>query len=240
MNIIRLLMIAICGAVVAGCGGAEDRAATETDQQGYATAGGDQWTQEREQPMRSEYGPERQREDVAQHQEHQRQMNQTNQYEQPGQIGQQAEMAQQGELAMRKGDENVTIAEVLYVRDRDRNRANLVFFRDDVDCAAVRETPTGDDAFVAMVEVEPGTDGMPRTGQLPPARWTYQTGQQPQVMQGQPGWVSITRVPDTSSIEGQVTVATTVEDERFELNGPFTATVCEVTATAVPTGGTRR
>ena len=235
MNINRLFTIAICGAAVAGCGAsAEDRAATEAEQQEYATAGDDTW-QEGDTPMHSEYGPEHQREQVAQYQEEQRQMGQPA----PGQQGQLEQAGGEEQLAMRKGDENVEIAEVVFIRDRNRNRGQLVFFRNDVDCAAVRDAPARDDAFMAMVEVEPGTDGMPRTGQLPAARWTYETGDQPREMQGESGWVSITRVPDTETIEGRVTFATTVQAERIELAGPFTATVCDVTATAAP-AGTRR
>ena len=140
----------------------------------------------------------------------------------------------QGQLAMRKGDEDVRIQDVILRRDR-QGTSRLIFFRDDVDCAAVREDPSGDDAFVAMTEVEPGTDGMPDVGQLPAAQWTYRVEREPDTMAGGRGWVTITRVPvDQQTVEGTVAVATEVQDERFELRGPFTATVCEVNATAVP------
>lgn len=150
-----------------------------------------------------------------------------------GQLGQaESTLMAEGQLAMRKGEESMPIREVVLVPERG-NRANLVFFSRDVDCATVVANPSAEPDFVMMVPVQADAQGTVREGAVAAGRWTVRGDEEgrTQTMRGQRGWITITSADD-QRIEGDVTVSTTVQRQEVELNGPFTATICESTPTA--------
>ncbi len=130
------------------------------------------------------------------------------------------------ELSMRKGDEDVPVRDVIVARSPGRQE--LRFYRDEVDCVTARETTVHDDLFVASVPLETEPGGTLAEGPQPRALWNYRVGDEPRMLPGSEGWVTITRVPNDRTVEGRVSVLATVEDERFQLEGPFTATVCDL------------
>lgn len=131
-------------------------------------------------------------------------------------------------LEMRYRADVVPVRSVL-IQDYEGAADRLLLYRDDVDCASVTELK-GDDRLVAHAEIEPGFDGVPAVGAVPVTNWEYEIEGLRDADLDDDAEVSVTRVGPATTVEGTVTLATNIEDDAVELNGPFTATVCEVTA----------
>jgi len=117
--------------------------------------------------------------------------------------------------------------ETVLIRDVPEGSDQLVFYSRPVTCETVRDE-AGEEGVVLLGEIDPGLEAPLAIGPVPVARWTWYA----EPLEGKEAVpeaaVSIVRVGDSVPIEGTVTYHAIVDDEDVELEGPFTATVCEV------------
>ncbi|HJK96410.1 MAG TPA: hypothetical protein RMF84_04275 [Polyangiaceae bacterium LLY-WYZ-14_1] len=130
-------------------------------------------------------------------------------------------------LELTHGDTSVPVRTVM-LQDRDDDGDRLILYRDEVSCATVRELP-GDDRVVARAEIVPGFDERPGVGDMATRNWVFRVEDQGDVdVDGTPE-VEVTRVATSEpTVDGTMVLTSRIADQRVELDGPFTATICQI------------
>lgn len=159
-------------------------------------------------------------------------MQQPGMQQQPGAQAGMQQGAMQGALMFRGGEgEEVEVREVVLRQARNGDQ-HLIFLREDVECSDLTRLPTrGNEQLVAMTQIRTETRGeAPQAGSLPASRWTMRVGNRNRTARGQEGWVRITNADRPDSIQGEVAINTEIRGDTVELSGPFTATLCDLSA----------
>jgi len=131
-------------------------------------------------------------------------------------------------LEVIQGQRTPVPVESVLIQRRADSPDRMLFYREGVACAAVRDVP-GDDRLVAWLELESELEAAPSAGALPVARWSFDLEARPVAATEDGAEVTVTRAASSRAFEGTVTLRGEADDETVTLAGPYTATICEMT-----------